>query len=84
MTVTATQILKVEISKEEQRRITIQTIRDAAKWVDGNFISNGKLMLREHYVTSHSWSEDIEIREATPLDIAADLLINHILSTKLP
>lgn len=83
MTVTATQILKVEISKEEQRRITIQTIRDTAKWVDGNFISDGKLMLRNHYATSHSWSEDIEIREATPLDCAAYLLISHVLSAPL-
>ena len=84
MTVTATQKLQIEISKEEQRRIAIHVIRNTAKWVDGNFISNGKLMLREHYATSHSWSEDMEIREATPLDISADLLINHILSAKLP
>ena len=83
MTVTATQQLQIEISKEEQRRIAIRTIREAAKWVEGNYISDGKLMLRERYLTSHSWTEDVVVRVATPLDLATDLLINHILSSPL-
>jgi hypothetical protein len=82
MQVTASQILKVEISIEEQKRITIQTLRIAAKWVPGNFVSDGKLMLRESYATSHSWSEDLVVRDATPLDLATDLLIKHILSSQ--
>jgi hypothetical protein len=82
MQVTAQQILKVEIGKEEQRRIAIQTIRAAAKWVPGNFVSDDKLMLRESYATSHSWSEDLVVRDATPLDLATDLLIKHILSSQ--
>jgi len=83
MTVTATQQLQIEISKEEQRRIAIRTIREAAKWVEGNYISDGKLMLRERYLTSHSWTEDVVVRDATPLDLATDLLIKHILSSPL-
>jgi hypothetical protein len=82
MQVTAQQIFKVEIGKEEQRRIAIQTIRNAAKWVSGNFVSDGKLMLRENYATSHSWSEDLVVRDATPLELATDVLIKHILSSQ--
>lgn len=81
MEVTATQTLKVQISKEEQRRIVIKSIRDVAKWVDGNYILDGKLMLREHYAGSHSWSEDIEIRDANQTDLAADHMIKTILSS---
>lgn len=81
MEVTATQTLKVQISKEEQRRIVIKSIRDAAKWVDGNYVLDGKLMLREHYSGSHSWSEDIEIRDANQTDLAADHMIKTILSS---
>jgi hypothetical protein len=82
MQVTAQQILKVEIGIEEQKRITIQTLRIAAMWVPSNFVSDGKLMLRESYATSHSWSEDLVVRDATPLDLATDLLIKHILSSQ--
>ncbi len=82
MTVTASQILKVEISIEEQKRITIETIRSTVKWVSDNFVSDGKLMLRESYAGSHSWTEDLVVRNATPLDLATDLLIKHILSSQ--
>jgi hypothetical protein len=82
MTVTASQILKVEISIEEQKRIAIETIRSTVKWVSDNFVSDGKLMLRESYATSHSWTEDLVVRNATPLDLATDLLIKHILSSQ--
>jgi hypothetical protein len=81
MQITATQTLKVEISKEEQKRIVIQTLREVAKWVSGNYIADGQLMLRETYSTTHSWDEDIVVRNATELDLATDLLIKHILST---
>lgn len=80
MEITATQTLKLEISKEEQARITIQTLRDAAKWVRGNYVENGALMLKATSQTSHSWEELIYVREATPLDLATDLLIKNILS----
>ena len=81
MQITATQTLNLQISKEEQKRIAIQTLREAAKWVSRNYIADGQLMLRETYSTTHSWDEDIVVRNATVLDLATDLLIKHILST---
>ena len=78
MEVTATHTLQVEISKEEQRRISIKTIREAAKWVDDNYVCDGKLMLRINYITTHSWYEDIEVRPATQLDLATDLIIKNL------
>lgn len=81
MQITATQTLNLQISKEEQKRIAIQTLREAAKWVSGNYIADGQLMLRETYSTTHSWDEDIVVRDATVLDLATDLIIKHILST---
>jgi hypothetical protein len=83
MQITAMQTLNLQISKDEQKRITIQTLREVAKWVGGNYIADGQLMLRETYSTTHSWDEDIIVRNASPLDLATDLLIHHILSTEL-
>ena len=80
MKVSATQTISVDISADEQRRITIETIREAAKWVDGNYISDGKLMLRQHYHSSHAWYEDLVVRDATELDLAVHVVISKLLN----
>jgi hypothetical protein len=82
MQVTVTTTQQVQISEKEQRRIAIAVLRNAAKWVDGNYIENGNLMLREHYATSHSFYEDLVVRNATQLDLATDMLITNLLSNQ--
>lgn len=82
MEVTAAQIVKVEISIEEQKRIAIQTLRSAAMWFSDQHVQDGKLIQRETFHTTHSWTEDSIVRDATPLDLATDLLIKHILKLK--
>lgn len=82
MEVTVTQTQRVQISQDERRRITIATLRDAAKWVDGNYVEKGQLMIRNHYSTTHSFYEDIVVRNANELDLATDLVIRNLASGK--
>lgn len=82
MQITATQTLNLTISKEEQKRIAVQTLREAAKWFPDQFVKDGQLIQRETFHTTHVWTEDSVVRDATELDLATDLLIKHILSTK--
>lgn len=82
MEVTVTQTQRVQISQDERRRITIATLRDAAKWVSGNYIENGNLMIRHNYSTSHSFYEDSVVRNANEIDLATDMLIRNLASGK--
>lgn len=78
MEVTVTTTSKATLSKSELYRICETQIRDAACWVDGNYIADGRLLLDEECHTSHSWIETHYIRDATPLDLATEMVLNKL------
>lgn len=78
MEVTVTSTSKAILSKYEIYRICETQIRDAACWVDGNYISDGNLMLVEEYRTSHSYTDHLFVRVATPLDLATDMILQKL------
>jgi hypothetical protein len=78
MEVTVTTTSKATLSKTELYRICEKQIQDAACWVDNNYISDGNLMLKEEYRSSHSWTEHLFIRVATPLDLATDMILQKL------
>jgi hypothetical protein len=57
------------ITKDEEIRITLETLKSATKTYPNMFIKNdGKLYVHEHGYHGSGWDE--EIREATELDKA--------------
>lgn len=78
MEVTVITTSKATLSKHEIYRICATQIRDATCWVDGNYIEDGRLMLNQDYHTSHSWTETLYIRDATPLDLATEMVLNKL------
>lgn len=79
MKITATQKIEAEISADEVRRIAVQCIRDAIGWKPEHFVFNGKLYITKTMTTSHSWTEEILVGEASPNELAAQRIINLIL-----
>lgn len=79
MKITATQELKAEISADEVRRIAVQCIRDVIGWKPEHFVFNSKLYITKTMTTSHSWTEEILVGDATPNELAAQRIINQIL-----
>lgn len=59
---------KITISDEQEKKIALEFIKkkyniDILMWIE-----DGKLMQSVEYHTSHAWSCDEEVREATELD----------------
>ncbi len=79
MKITATQKFEAEISDAEVKRIALDCIRKAVGWKAEHFVSDGKLYITKTMNTSHSWTEEILVGDATPNDLAAQRVINQIL-----
>jgi len=79
MKITATQTFEAEISEFEANRIAIKCIRESIGWRPEHFVSNGKLYITKTMNTSHSWTEQILVGDATPNDLAAQRIIDQIL-----
>lgn len=79
MKITATQKFEAEICDAEVQRIAVQCIRDAVGWKPEHYVKNGKLYIAKTMNTSHSWTEEILIGEASPNDLATQRVINLIL-----
>lgn len=78
MKITATQKFEAEISAAEVKRIAVQCIRDSVGWHQDHYVENGKLYISKTMNTSHSWTEEIVVREASATDLAAQQVINQI------
>jgi hypothetical protein len=82
MKITVTQKLEAEISNSEAKHITVECIREAVGWKSGHIVRDGKLYLCEMQYSSHAWSHEILVGDATPNDLAAQRIINLILQQK--
>jgi hypothetical protein len=81
MKINATKKFEAEISEAEVKRIAVQCIRDAVGWHTDHYVENGKLYISKTMNTSHRWTEEIVVGEASPTDIAAQHVINQILKS---
>jgi hypothetical protein len=81
MKITATKTFEAEICAAEVKRITLQCIRAAVGWKPEHYVADGKLYITRNMSTSHSWTEEILVGEATSNDLAAQRVINQILQS---
>lgn len=72
MKVKAKALLEVELSHEEELKVTIQTLRRALQWPVGAYIDvNGNLIVDHDGHTSHKFTNETEIiRKADEDDFA--------------
>lgn len=81
MKVHYTQHCVADIDDDEATRIMKQQLRNLGCWGDRFFIvdldGRPALMKMETYATSHSWDERVFVREATPLDLAINTILNN-------
>lgn len=82
MKITATQKFEAEIAADEVKRIALHCIRESVGWKDEHFVSDGKLYITKTMNTSHAWTDEVLVGDATPNDLAAQRIINQILQQK--
>ena len=83
MKINCTQHIQAEISWQEQLDITEKTLRKLYGWTDKAYVSvDGRLVQRVEYATSHAWTEQEEIREATEGDKALQMIINSLKASR--
>jgi len=83
MKINCTQHIQAEISWQEQLDITEKTLRKLYGWTDKAYVSvDGRLVQNVEYATSHSWTEQEEIREATEGDKALQMIINSLKASR--
>jgi len=77
MKIKGTSVIEIEIDKNEEKRITLKNLRDLVGWQYYHWVDlkNNKLMKTQSYNSSHSWSEDKIIRDATDTEIAVQKII---------
>jgi len=84
MKINATQNLEVEISSYEIKMITIKHILSMGGWSEEDHYIDMRakpapaLMYQETFHTSHSWTENIFVRTATPLDLAINTILQNL------
>jgi hypothetical protein len=80
MKIKGTSIIEIDIDKDEERRITIQKLRDLVDWESFHWVDlkTNKLMKNHSYNSAHSWSEDKELSDATDLEIAVQKIIHAL------
>ena len=78
MEVNATQRVKVTLEESEVRHIAISKIRSIVGWSPRTYVSVGGFVINEKvFHGSHSWIETTQT-VATPLEIAAQAIIDAI------
>lgn len=80
MKINVKQYLEVELSDDEAFRIMKEQLFKLGGWNDNMYIklrttNNHVVMEVREYATSHSWNEHIELRKATPLDLAINTIV---------
>ncbi len=66
--------ITVEINEVEQSKIARATLLRALRskslydWSENHYISDDRVYVEHHYATTHSWTEDKFLRNATETD----------------
>ena len=69
---------EIYISDSDQKKVTLNYLRDKFKIPKSSFIKDGILMETVTYATSHSWDEDEKVRVATDIDKAVFKVIKEL------
>jgi len=70
---------EVHLSMEEVRKVVLRQVRNVMGWKEGYHIRDGKLIhFYEQQYGAHSRIESKEIREATPEDVATELVLQKL------
>ena len=80
MKIKGTSIIEIEIDKNEERRITIENLRNLVEWESFHWVdlNTNKLMKNHLYYAAHSWDEDKALRDATDIEIAVQKIIKAL------
>jgi len=80
MKIKGTSTIEIEIDENEEKRITLKNLRDLVGWQSFHWVDlkTNKLMKNQSYNSSHSWSEDKIIRDATDTEVAVQKIISVI------
>jgi len=83
MKIKGTSIIEIDIDKDEERRITIEKLRDLVGWESFHWVDlkTNKLMKNHSYNSAHSWSEDKELNDATDLEVAVQKIIHALIGS---
>jgi hypothetical protein len=83
MKIKCTQHVEAEITWAEQLSITEKTIRSLLGWSHNTYLTvGGKVVNNVQYATSHSWNDQVELRDATSDDKALQQILNLITANR--
>jgi hypothetical protein len=76
MKIKASTLVEVNLSKEQQREITLKYLFDLYGWEPAYFIKDENIYNNVEYHSHNSWYEDVLVRTATDDDyVMASLLL---------
>ena len=78
MNIQGTQVVSLNISESEQKRIAMQFLADKFDWKQGYIIKDGNIYCEKTMYGSHSFTDTILVREACPLDYHIEALYKDI------
>ena len=73
---------EIEIGELEQKRVCLEYLYRKFNWSANHFIENGIVYKSENFATSHSWNQNIVVREASNLDFFIDEAVKKIKISK--
>jgi hypothetical protein len=80
MKITGNQTVEVEITEEEERKITVAYLCGKFDWDRSYFIESDKVFNTKINHSSHSWEEKVYIREASDDDYCISLILKKLFS----
>jgi hypothetical protein len=66
--------VKIELDNEEEKRVARATLlrtlqsKSLYDWSDNHYIADDRVYVEHQYATTHSWTEDTFLRDATETD----------------
>jgi hypothetical protein len=63
------QVIDVELTREQKKQAAYDFLQDKYDWSPDYIIKNNKIFWPRTRYSSHSWIEDVYIRDATEIDL---------------
>jgi hypothetical protein len=78
MNIQGTQVISLNISEFEQKRIAMQFLADKFDWSQEYSIKDGNIYREKTMYGSHSFTDTVLVREASPLDYHIEAIYKNI------
>jgi hypothetical protein len=78
MNIQATQVINIDIAVPQQRKIAIQFLFDKFNWSEEYSIKDGNVFWNKMQYGSHSFTDNILLREASELDYHVEAIYKNI------